>query len=100
MKQFAEHGAVILGVSPDDPATQKKFEQKHNLAVTLLSDPDKETLKTYGAFGEKKSFGRKSEGVIRSTFLIDPDGVLRKIWSPVRVEEHAEAVLESLRELA
>lgn len=100
MKKFSSAGAVILGISPDTQEAQKKFEEKHGLAVTLLSDPERTTLKSYGAFGEKKMYGKTVEGVIRSTFLIDPEGKIRKIWSPVKVTGHAEVVLGALKEIS
>jgi peroxiredoxin Q/BCP len=99
VESFRELGAVVLGISPDATETQKKFERDHGLGVPLLSDTGKEVLTEYGAFGEKKRYGRLVKGVIRSTFLIDPQGKTRKIWSNVRVDGHAEEVRESLREL-
>jgi peroxiredoxin Q/BCP len=96
VKKFAKQGAVVLGISPDSPAAQKKFEQKHKLGMPLLSDEDKSVLTAYGCWGEKSLYGRKFMGVIRSTYVIDPQGKLAKVWTKVKVDGHAEAVLEAL----
>lgn len=100
MKQFEKSGAIILGISPDKVAVQKKFEEKHKLGVPLLSDEDKAVTTAYGCYGEKKMYGRTVTGIIRSTYLIDPKGKLAKIWTKVRVDGHAGKVLEALKELA
>lgn len=86
----------MLGISPDSPAAQKKFETKHKLNVPLLADEDKAVLTAYGCWGEKSLYGRKFMGVIRSTYLVDPQGKLAKTWSKVKVDGHAEAVLAAL----
>jgi len=96
VKKFSTLGAVVLGISPDSPEVQKKFKENHKLGMHLLADTDRKVLEKYGAFGEKKMYGKIVRGVIRSTFLIDPQGRLARIWSNVRVEGHAEAVLEEL----
>ena len=92
-------GAVVLGVSPDSPGSHGKFKTKYKLKFPLLADPDKEVAKKYGAFGEKMMYGKKVIGMIRSTFLIDGEGVVRKVFPKVRVDGHADRVLEALREL-
>jgi peroxiredoxin Q/BCP len=97
--QFAEHNAEILGVSPDKPASHLKFIEKHELEVTLLCDPEHKVMDAYGAWGIKKMYGKEYEGVIRSTFLIDPDGKIAAAWPKVSVKGHAEAVFAKLREL-
>jgi len=97
VKQFEKLGAVVLGISPDSVAAQKKFEEKHKQGMPLLSDEDKSVTTAYGCYGEKKMYGRTVQGIIRSTYLIDPQGKLAKVWSKVRVEGHAEKVLEALR---
>ncbi len=99
MEEFERLGAVILGVSPDSVRSHKRFQEKHGLKVRLLSDPEKEVIKMYGAWGRKKMAGREYFGVIRSTFLIDPQGRVRRIWPKVRVKGHAEEVLNALRSL-
>ena len=105
---FEAEGAVILGVSPDSPASHRRFIEKHALKLTLLSDAEKHVLRAYGAWGVKKRYGKESEGVIRSTFLIRPDGVIAYRWRNVRVRvkrkngevvRHAQRVLEKLREM-
>ena len=84
---------IVLGVSPDTVASHQKFIAKYDLKVTLLSDPEKVAMKQYGAWGMKKNYGREYEGVIRSTFLIDPSGDLVKSWRNVRAKGHAQRVL-------
>lgn len=92
-------GAVVLGVSPDSVASHEKFKAKYKLNFPLLADADKSVAKKYGAFGEKVMYGRKVTGMIRSTFVIDGDGVVRKVFPRVRVDGHAEQVLEALAQL-
>lgn len=99
MKKFDKLNAVVFGISPDSPAAQKKFEEKHKLGVPLLSDEDKSVTTAYGCYGEKKMYGRTVQGIIRSTYLIDPKGKVYRIWTKVRVDGHAEKVLETLQEL-
>ncbi len=103
---FTEHleeieslGAVVLGVSPDSVKSHVKFREKHNLKVTLLSDPEHKVLETYGAWQLKKMYGREYYGVVRSTFLIDPEGKIAYIWPKVKVKGHIEAVIEKLKDL-
>jgi peroxiredoxin Q/BCP len=92
-------GAVILGVSPDSTASHGKFKTKYKLPFPLLSDPERTVAKKYGAFGEKVLYGRKMLGMIRSTFVIDTKGVVRKVFPKVRVDGHSEKVLEALQSL-
>ncbi len=98
-KQFAKEGAAVLGISPDTCAAQKKFEQNHKLSVPLLADADKAVTTQYGIYGDKVMYGKKVKGIIRSTYLIDPKGVVAKTWSKVKVDGHAEKVLEALKGL-
>jgi peroxiredoxin Q/BCP len=100
VENFKKLGAAVLGISPDKPETQKKFEEKQALKVPLLSDTDRKVLEAYGAFGEKKMYGKIVRGVIRSTFLVDPESRIMKVWSKVRVDGHAEEVLEYLEGLS
>lgn len=95
-KKFEAAGATIVGVSPDSIASHARFSQKHNLNVTLLSDPEKEMLQAYGVWTEKSMYGRKYMGVERSTFLISPKGMITHIWRKVRPSGHAEAVLAAV----
>ena len=91
--------AVILGVSPDSVDSHGRFRDKYKLPFPLLSDADKAVAKKYGAFGEKVMYGKKVTGMIRSTFVIDGEGVVRKVFPRVRVDGHAEKVLEALQQL-
>lgn len=91
--------AVVLGVSPDSVKTHQSFIDKESLNFTLLSDTDKKTLKAYGAWGLKKLYGKEYEGVIRSTFVIDPQGKIAFLWKNVKVKGHIDAIKEKLQEL-
>ncbi len=97
---FADLDAKVVGISPDEPAALAKFREKHGLKVELLADPEKQVMPEYGAWGEKNMYGRKSEGVIRSTVLIDPQGKVAHHWKKVSAEGHAEKVKQKLEELA
>jgi len=92
-------GAVVLGVSGDSLPAHEKFKAKYKLNFPLLSDPDKTVAKKYGAWGEKVMYGKKVTGMIRSTFVIDREGVVQKVFPRVRVDGHAEKVLEALSAL-
>jgi len=93
---FKKKGAVVLGVSPDPVKSHNKFVEKFTLPFTLLADVDKKIVEAYGVWGEKRFMGRKYLGVYRVTFLIGPDGRIRKIWPTVKPEEHAAEVLAAL----
>jgi len=96
-KEIGKRNAVVLGVSPDGAAAHQKFRTKYRLPFPLLSDPDHSVMETYGAYGEKVLYGKKTRGVIRSTVWIGPDGVVRKHWKRVpKAEEHPARVLEAL----
>ena len=92
-------GAVVYGVSPDSVASHEKFRSKHKLPFPLLADSDKAVARKYGAYGEKVLYGKKVVGMIRSTVLIDADGIVRRVFPKVRVDGHAEAVLAALQNL-
>ncbi len=92
-------GAVVLGVSPDALASHEKFVAKYKLNFPLLADADKAVAKKFGAFGEKVMYGKKVVGMIRSTFVIDEEGIVRKVFPRVRVDGHDEKVLEALAAL-
>lgn len=98
-EEFKAKGAVVLGVSPDSPESHAKFKEKNDLSVTLLSDTEKEILASYGVWQKKKMYGREYMGVMRSTYLIDPEGKIAHIWPKVKVAGHADAVMEKLMEL-
>ena len=97
--EFEKEGAVILGVSPDSIKRHQNFIQKKDLQITLLSDEEKEVAKKYGVWQLKKMYGKEYMGIVRSTFLIDPDGKIAYIWPKVKVKNHAQEVLEKLKEL-
>ncbi len=96
LARVKEKGAVVLGVSPDSIKSHKNFFEKYGLNFPLLSDPDKEVAQKYGAFGEKKMYGRVTKGIIRSTFIIDEEGKIKKAFYNVKVKGHVDKVLESL----
>ncbi|MCH5323549.1 MAG: thioredoxin-dependent thiol peroxidase [Helicobacter sp.] len=92
-------GAVVLGISPDSPKTHQSFIAKESLNFTLLSDTTKETLKAYGAWGTKKLYGKEYEGVIRSSFIINPKGEIAYLWRQVKVKGHIKTLQEKLKAL-
>lgn len=94
---FTKENAVILGLSRDTPAKHDKFISKHDLGIALLSDEDGGVIEAYGSWVEKNMYGKKSMGIERSTFLIGPDGALKRIWRKVKVPGHVEEVLEAVR---
>ena len=94
-----KQGAVVLGVSTDDVASHVKFKQKYQLNFPLLADTDHKLAEKYGAWREKNMYGKKSMGIQRSTFLIDSDGIVRKVWKKVSVDGHDAQVLEALESL-
>jgi peroxiredoxin Q/BCP len=95
--EFDAAGAAIIGISPDSARKHDNFCRKHGLAITLGSDEDLQAAQAYGVWVEKQMYGRKYMGIDRSTFLIGPDGKIRRIWRKVRVKGHAEEVLEAVR---
>ncbi|CAN5320367.1 thioredoxin-dependent thiol peroxidase [soil metagenome] len=92
-------GFVVLGISPDDEKKHKKFEEKYELPFTLLADPDKKIIDKYGVWGEKNMYGRKYMGLIRTTFLIDVDGVIKKIFKKPKSKIHSEEILKAAKEV-
>ena len=96
--EFKELGADIIGVSPDSTKSHGKFIDKHNLSIQLLSDRERKIIEAYGAWRLKKFIGKEYMGVVRSTFLIDPDGKIARVWDKVRVKAHVEKVLQELKE--
>ncbi|MDW8309090.1 MAG: thioredoxin-dependent thiol peroxidase [Verrucomicrobiales bacterium] len=91
-----QRGAVVLGVSVDDVESHRRFAAKHALPFPLLADPDKTIVRAYGVWGTKRFLGRTFQGTHRVTFLIGPDGRIRKIWPKVKPETHAAEVLAAL----
>jgi len=96
---FEELDAIVLGVSPDTPKKHRNFIEKKELKVTLLADEDKSLCQAYDVWQLKKFMGRVSMGVVRSTFIISPDGKIEAVWRKVRVKEHVQAVKAKLEEL-
>lgn len=94
--QFTEKGAVVLGVSKDSVASHKKFEEKYHLPFTLLSDPELTCIQAYDVWQEKINYGKKSMGVVRTTYLIDENGVIVKAFGKVKAEENPEQMLGEL----
>jgi thioredoxin-dependent peroxiredoxin len=97
-RKIEKTGAVVLGVSPDQPKAQKKFEENYDLPFTLVADADKTICNAYGVIQEKNMYGKKVMGVARTTFIIGPDGKIRHIFRKVKPEGHADEVLEYLKE--
>jgi len=97
--ELGELGAVVLGVSPDDVSSHEAFSQKFDLNFPLLADTDHSVAEKYGAWREKNMYGKKSMGIKRSTFLIDADGVVAKVWKAVNVDGHDDQVIEALKSL-
>tara|TARA_X000000950_G_scaffold17575_1_gene19200 strand:- start:39 stop:500 length:462 start_codon:yes stop_codon:yes gene_type:complete len=99
LQAFADAGAVVYGISRDTVAKHEKFVAKHELTVPLLSDAESTMCEDYGVWVEKNMYGRKSMGIERSTFLIDAEGKIARIWRKVKVPGHVEEVLEAVRAL-
>jgi len=99
LPEFAAAGAAVVGASPDSVKSHAGFQAKREIAVTLLSDPDHALLEASGVWQKKKLYGKEHMGVVRSTFLIDPQGLVQEVWTKVKVPGHVEAVLEKLKEL-
>ena len=97
--EFQQLDAEIIGISPDSIKSHENFIAKHSLGINLLSDPEHKTLEAYSAWGKKKMYGREFYGVVRTTFLINPQGMVEHIWSKVSVKGHVDTVLEKLKEL-
>jgi peroxiredoxin Q/BCP len=92
-------GAQVIGVSPDDVRSHRKFADKYTLPFTLLADPEKSVCQAYGVWKEKSMYGRTSMGVERTTFVIDKEGKIARIFPKVKVDGHADAILDVLRTL-
>ncbi len=94
--EYARAGVVILGVSPDSPKSHAKFKEKHARPFTLLSDTDHVVCELYGVWGRKKFMGREYDGVFRTTFLINPEGIIVKTFNNVKPDGHATEVLSAI----
>jgi len=93
---FSAASVDVVGISPDGADKHRRFREKHGLAFPLLTDTERTVMSAYGAYGEKTLYGKKTLGVIRSTFLVDPDGTIRRAWYNVRADGHAAKVLAEL----
>jgi peroxiredoxin Q/BCP len=93
---FLAKGAVVIGISPDKPASHGKFRAKYGLPFVLLADPDHAVLEAWGAWGEKAMYGKKYMGVVRSTVIVAPDGMVKKVFPKVSPEGHAREILALL----
>ncbi|HEY2378418.1 MAG TPA: thioredoxin-dependent thiol peroxidase [Gemmatimonadaceae bacterium] len=100
LPQFEDLDAIVLGVSPDSVKKHQRFKTKYKLPFTLLADPDHAIAESYGVWGEKMMFGRKYMGVLRTTFVIDGEGRIAKIFRTVKPEGHAQEVERALAESA
>jgi len=96
---FEKAGAVVIGMSPDSAKKHDKFKAKHGLSVDLVADEERKAIEAYGVWAEKSMYGRKYMGVERTTFLIDRDGKIARIWPKVKVPGHAAEVLAAVRAL-
>lgn len=96
---FAAASTAVLGISADPLKAQEKFRDKHGLGIPLVSDERHQMLEAYGAWGEKSMYGKSFLGILRTTVLVGPDGKVARIWRKVRVDGHADAVLEAARSL-
>ncbi|MEQ9408883.1 MAG: thioredoxin-dependent thiol peroxidase, partial [Fuerstiella sp.] len=97
--ELQELDVVVLGVSPDDVASHEKFTQKFDLNFPLLADTDHKVAEKYGAWREKNMYGKKSMGIKRSTFLIDANGIVARVWKAVRVDGHDGQVIDAVKNL-
>lgn len=96
---FDDLGAIVLGVSADSTKSHRNFIEKKELSITLLSDPTTQMMQNYGVWGMKKNYGKEYMGIIRSTYIIDPKGIVRAVWTNVKVKDHALKVKEELQKL-
>ena len=94
-----KEGIVVIGVSPDEEAKHKKFETKFELPFTLLADPELTIIEKYGVWGEKSMYGKNYMGLLRTTFLIDENGIIKKIFSKPKSKEHSEEILKAWKEI-
>ncbi len=94
--ELQKRGVIVLGMSADSAESHEKFAEKFSLRFPLLSDPDKKTIQAYGAWGEKSMMGKKYMGILRTSYLIDPDGKIAKVYEKVKPEEHPQEVLKDV----
>jgi peroxiredoxin Q/BCP len=94
--KFKKKNTKIIGISPDSPKSHRSFIEKQTLSIELLSDPEHKTLIEYGVWQKKKLYGKEYDGVVRTTFLINPEGTIKNIWEKVKVDGHVNEVYENL----
>ena len=94
---WKEKGYEIIGVSPDSAKSHIKFKEKYNLPFPLISDPDKVIIKQFGAWGLKKLYGREYEGLLRTTFVIDENGIITNIFEKVKTKDHTNQILDTIK---
>lgn len=99
-RDFAAVQTLVVGISPDNPDSHRRFRQKHDLGVILASDEDKATAQAYDVWKERSMYGRTFMGVERSTFLVDRDGLVARVWRNVKLPKHIDDVLDSARLIA
>ncbi len=97
--EFEDHGIRVLGISPDTVDSHASFRANHDLPHTLLADPDHQVMETYGAWGEKNMYGKVTVGVIRSSVLLDAEGIVLKVWKRASAKKHADQVLAAAQKL-
>ena len=97
---LTEKGVAVVGISKDSVKSHKKFVEKYHLPFTLLSDPEHQVIESFGAWGQKTFWGRKYDGIFRNTYLIDPKGIVRKIYENVKPDEHAVEILKDIASYA
>ncbi len=95
---WIERGYEVVGVSPDSVESHKKFSDKFNLHFNLIADPDKKILEDYGAWGEKSMYGKKYMGVLRTTFVIDENGIIREIFEKVKTKDHSNQIFKTINQ--
>ena len=99
LPNFNDLDAIIIGVSADSTKKHRNFIEKHSLSITLLSDESTDMMQEYGVWQLKKNFGKEYMGIVRTTFIINPDGIIKAVFDKVRVKEHVEKVQQTLQEL-
>ncbi len=99
LDEFEKLDAIVLGVSADSTKKHRSFIEKKNLKITLLSDEDHKVIEAFGAWQLKKMYGKEFMGIVRSTFIIDPEGIIKAVWPKVKVKGHVQQVKEKLMEL-
>ena len=97
LTELGKHNVVVIGISPDSPKVQKKFDDKFKLGFILLSDPEHQIAEAYGTWGEKKMYGKTFMGIVRSSFLIDKDGKIQKIWYKISPKNTISELMNALK---